>query len=81
MVGSDGRIRLLDGRLAPRSSVLKNLKERIDASRLASLVEGKVLGCSGAETLLYALGFSALPPLSSNPSPLSRSHHPSKSTE
>ena len=81
IMGSNGRIRMPDGRLAPRSSALRNLKERIDASRLASLVEGKVLGCSGAETLLYALGFSSLPPLSSNPSPLSRSHHPSKSTE
>ncbi len=78
IVGLDGRIRLLDGCLAPRSDVWKNLKERIDASSVPVLVEGKVVGSSGAESLLYALGFSSVHPPHFKSSFHSHSHPRSK---
>ena len=52
-MGSDGRIRMPDGRLAPRIEGLVSLKERLDSQVLLSM--DKVIGAS---SVLQSLGYS-----------------------
>ena len=62
LVGSDGRIRMPNGRLAPRSEGLVDLKSRIDLHCRSLVVDGKVNGYSGAMSLLYSLGYAISDP-------------------
>ena len=73
-MGSDGRIRMPDGRLAPRVEGLVCLKERLDSQAL--LLMDKVNGASSVlQSLGYSISSSCSDPVSSHSHsiPLSKS--------
>lgn len=73
IMGSDGRIRMPDGRLVPRAEGLVGLKERLDAQAKLMMDEMKVVGVLGASSVLLSLGCSISPSCPHSQCPLSHS--------
>ena len=72
-MGSDGRIRMPDGRLVPRAEGLVGLKERLDAQAKLMMDEMKVVGVLGTSSVLLSLGCSISPSCLHSQCPLSHS--------